>query len=435
RRADGGFAAYWRAEGSSAWDSLPALAALARAREAQVPIDDALLDGARDYAVKILADPSAHERWCGSDLCKAELRLAALDALSAAGDRRTTFLGEIDAQRARLAFADQARLARLLSLAPGYETRAASLAKLVEDHLSVTAQGAAVTLPARYRWRDAPVVAQAEALRLVIVRRSDGEMLDRLTRSLLDLRRNGSFGCACETAAALGALVDLAAQERPAAFTATATLAGKTIARERFAGARTPARSASVAMRDLPAGRSELVLAKDGSGTLHYAVTYRYRIATPAAGAYAGLRVTRVVRPASAASALGTMGLAAPAAALELPVARVFDVELQIVTDHPVARVVIADPLPAGLEAVDTTFATTSPALRTPSAPWRIGDQQIRAERVEAYADALEPGIYRLHYLVRSVTPGTFAWPGAQAHLADRPEELGRAAAVTVVVR
>ncbi|HTJ26443.1 MAG TPA: alpha-2-macroglobulin family protein, partial [Candidatus Limnocylindria bacterium] len=47
RRADGGFAAYWRAEGSSAWDSLPALAALARAREAQVPIDDALLDGAR----------------------------------------------------------------------------------------------------------------------------------------------------------------------------------------------------------------------------------------------------------------------------------------------------------------------------------------------------------------------------------------------------
>ncbi|MBD2214675.1 hypothetical protein H6G27_33225 [Nostoc linckia FACHB-104] len=32
-----------------------------------------------------------------------------------------------------------------------------------------------------------------------------------------------------------------------------------------------------------------------------------------------------------------------------------------------------------------------------------------------AYADHLEPGVYSLHYLVRSVTPGKFLWPGAEA--------------------
>ena len=442
RRDDGGFAAYWRAEGSDPWDSLAVLAALARARGAGIAVDADLLAGARAYAAKTLADPSARERWCTSALCKAELRLHALVALAAAGDRRTAFLTEIDAQRKDLAFADQVRLARLLAAAPEYAPRAASLAKTIEDQLYATARGAAVNLPGRYRWFDEPVVAQAEVLQLELARRADGETLDRLTRALLDQRRNGSFGCACESAAALDALVALAAREPAADFTATATLAGRTLARERFGGPRTPATGprapehrTTVAMRDLPRGRNQLVLAKDGRGTLHYAVTYRYRIAGAAPGRLSGLRVTRIVRPANAAAVLATLGLALPASSLELAAAHVYDVELQLVSDHPVERVVITDPLPAGMEAVDTTFATTSAALTTPAASWEIGDQRIRTDRIEAYADHLDAGIFRLHYLARTVTPGTFAWPGAEAHLADRPDEFGRSAASVVVVR
>ncbi len=370
RRDDGGFAAYWRAEGSDPWDSLAVLAALARARSAGIAVDADLLAGARAYAAKTLADPSARERWCTSALCKAELRLHALVALAAAGDRRTAFLTEIDAQRKDLAFADQVRLARLLAAAPEYAPRAASLAKTIEDQLYATARGVAVNLPGRYRWFDEPVVAQAEVLRLELARRADGETLDRLTRALLDQRRNGSFGCACETAAALDALVALAAREPAADFTATATLAGRTLARERFGGPRTPAagprapeQHTTVAMRDRPRGRNQLVLAKDGQGTLHYAVTYRYRIAGAAPGRLSGLRVTRIVRPANATAVLATLGLALPTSSLELAAARVYDVELQLVSDHPVERVVITDPLPAGMEAVDTTFATTSAAL------------------------------------------------------------------------
>jgi len=435
QRADGGFAPYWRSEPSDPWDSLPALAALARAREAGIPVDPSLLAGAQRYAAAVLAEPGARAKWCRSDLCKAELRLHALDALAAAGDRRTTFLSDIAAQRDALSFADRARLARLMTAAPGYAALAAALTKSVDDQLYVTARGGAVNLPARYRWLADAVVAQAEALRLELARNADGETLDRLTRSLLDMRRNGSFGCACENAAALGAIVDVAQRERPSHFTATATLAGKAIARETFNGARAGQRNAHVAMRVLPAGRSELVLAKAGAGTLHYGVTYSYRLGGAAPGRLAGLRVTRVVREANAAAVLATMGLAAPAAALTVPAAHVYDVELQIVSDHPVERVVITDPLPAGFEAVDTSFATTSAALQLPAASWSIGDQQIRADRIEAYADHLDAGIYRLHYLARTVTPGTFAWPGATAHLADRPDEFGRSATSTVVIR
>jgi uncharacterized protein YfaS (alpha-2-macroglobulin family) len=278
-------------------------------------------------------------------------------------------------------------------------------------------------------------MAQAEALRLELARNADAETIDRLTRSLLDMRRNGSFGCVCENAAALNALVDLASREQPANFTATATLAGKAIARETFTGTHAAQRSAAVRMRDMPAGHSNVALAKDGSGTLHYAVTYTYRLAGAAPGRLNGLRITRVVREANTAPVLATMGLLAPSSSLSLAAARVFDVELQIVSDHPVERVLITDPLPAGFEAVDTSFATTSQALKTPAAPWQIGDQRIRTDRVEAYADRLDAGIYRLHYLARSVTPGTFAWPGADAHLVDRPDEFGRSAASVVVIK
>ncbi|MEA2690339.1 MAG: alpha-2-macroglobulin [Candidatus Eremiobacteraeota bacterium] len=434
RRADGGFAAYWRAEGSDPWDSMLALAALARAHEAGIDAATPLLDGVRVYAAQVLADPTGHAKWCKSELCKAQLRLRALDALAAAGDHRTAFLTEIDAQRVKLAFADQARLARLMTLAPGFSAQAATLAKIVDDHLYATARGAVVSLPGRYNWFDDNVVAQAEALRLELARKADGETTDRVTRSLLDMRRNGSFGCACENAAALGALVDLAGREQPANFTATATLAGKTLVRERFTGARSPQRTAKIPMRDLPAGRNEVAVTKDGTGTLHYAVTYNYRLAGNAPGRLNGLRITRIVRAANTTPVLATMGLAALTSSLTLPAAKVYDVELQIVSDHPVERVLITDPLPAGFEAVDTSFATTSQALKTPATDWKIGDQQIRTDRIEAYADHLDAGIYRLHYLARTVTPGTFAWPGADAHIVDRPDEFGRSATSVVVV-
>ena len=110
-----------------------------------------------------------------------------------------------------------------------------------------------------------------------------------------------------------------------------------------------------------------------------------------------------------------------------------FDVELQVITDHPIDRVQITDPLPAGMEAVDTSFKTSNAAA--PAQSWQIDDQQIYHDRIEAYADHLGPGIYTLHYLARTVTPGTFSWPGAQARLADRPEEFGRTATAILTVK
>ena len=51
-----------------------------------------------------------------------------------------------------------------------------------------------------------------------------------------------------------------------------------------------------------------------------------------------------------------------------------------------------------------------------------------------AYSDFYNPGVYTLHYLVRSVTPGTFLYPGAEVHLQYAPEEFGRSADSTLQI-
>ena len=130
---------------------------------------------------------------------------------------------------------------------------------------------------------------------------------------------------------------------------------------------------------------------------------------------------------------LGKQQLSIPQT-LTLGLGQVFDIGLEIITDRPVDNVVITDPLPAGLEAVDNSFQTSTKAVEPQADSWQIGYKTMYSDRVIAYSDRLEPGAYSLHYLVRSVTPGTYLWPGAEAHLLYAPEEFGRSASSTLTV-
>ena len=435
QRADGGFASYPGEKSSDPYASFAALAALGRAKNAAIAIDTMRLGRAQSFVAAVLADPGRYT-WCGDARCKMTMRLNALSALAAAGDPRTTFLGDLFAHRDTLGIEDRVQLARLLSGASGYLSQADTMSAGIDRRIYVTGATAIINVPERYAWWSAPTVLHATALQLFIERNAPVERTDGMLRSLLALRRNGSWGCACENAAALAAITDLIAHDHtPVNFTATAILAAKKLASATFAGPKARVFTKDVPMAQLPHGAVSLALARRGSGRLHYAITYTYGVLGTQRGVLAGLRVTREIRTPSADLVLASMGLALPSSPTTLPAAHVYDVGLQISTDHPVDRVMIEDPLPAGMEAVDVSFATTSTAAAARGDRWTIGYQQIHHDRIEAFADRLGPGIYELHYLVRTVTPGTFAWPGAQARLADRPEEFGRSAATTLIVR
>jgi uncharacterized protein YfaS (alpha-2-macroglobulin family) len=232
------------------------------------------------------------------------------------------------------------------------------------------------------------------------------------------------------TASALAALAAYAGTERLGPATATVTIGGAKVAGATF-GATASSQSVTLAASSLH-GNAAIVHA--AGGTVHYVLLYTYALPSDAPGELAAFRVIRqVTTPGPGAAPLATMDLA-PVAPLELTAGRVFDVGVRVVVDHPVDRLVIEDALPAGFEAVDTSFRTTLKAVLPQSDSWQIDTQQIYRDRVIAYAAHLGPGIYEVHYLARAVTPGTFKWPGAHAYLTAAPEQFGRSAATTLRV-
>jgi uncharacterized protein YfaS (alpha-2-macroglobulin family) len=432
---NGGFAT-WRGKGQERSDPFVtpyAAEALARASQAFPNlVDSEMLSRLRIYLKTILADPGKSSA-CTTLFCKAEVRLKALMALAQLGEKRNDFLADIYAQRNEFDAVTQIELARYLSQFPEWQNESQTLIKQLQETIYETGRTATVNLPQGWGWLSSPTTTQAQALRLFVVQKSKPELLDRLLQSLLNLRRNGTWQTSYDNAEALMALVDYSRTiPTPPNFAASVQLAGKTLGSTRFVGYQNPSLEIQQSSQTLPKGRHDLMLNKSGRGTLHYLVAYHYRLPGNQPGRFNGLRVTRDIRPVNGEKALRKIGLYAKAEPLTVPAGQVFDIGLEVISDRPVEQVVITDPLPAGFEAVDESFQTATAALQPQNTDFDF--KTIYRDRIVAFSDRLQPGVYQLHYLVRSVTPGTFLWPGAEAHLQYAPEEFGRSADSTLIV-
>ncbi len=433
--ADGGFGFWPGSSNSDPFMSPYAAESLAQAKAAGFAVNDSMISRLRVYLQQTLADPGKYD-YCNTQVCKNRVRLGALIGLAELGDRRNDFLADIYAQRGELDRVAQTKLARYLMQVPGWVNEAKTMWNELQETVYETGRSATVNLPEDWGWLSPPTVAQAQTLRLALAQNSSPEISDRLLQGLLNLRRNGTWQTTYSNAEALAALVDYAnTQPTPPNFTATVKLAGQNIDSMQFQGYQNPSQFINLAMDQLPQGKSDLTLSKSGQGNLHYFVEYNYRLKGNQPGRFNGLRVDRTIRPAGQDTVLETIGLSAPKKPLQVPAGQVFDIGLEIITDRPVNHLVITDPLPAGFEAVDTTFQTATKAVQTQQDSWEISYQTIYKDRVMAYANRLGPGLYRLHYLVRSVTPGTFEWPGAEVKLQYAPEEFGRSASTTLEVK
>ena len=434
RQNDGGFVSWpgqWR---SDPFMTAYAAESLAKAKAAGFKVDAVMLDQAKLYLQGLLKNPKQYE-YCQTEVCQNRLRLSALIALAELGDKRDDFLKDIYQNRSDLDQVAQIKLTRYLFGFKNWKYEAKTLFDQFQETVYETGRSATVNLPRGWYWLSTPTTEQAEILRLFLAQNAKAETSDRLLQGLLNLRRDGTWQNSYANAAALTALVDYAKTEpTPPNFTATVKLAEETIDSMQFQGYENPSKFINVAMDRLPQGNADLTLEKSGDGSLHYLVEYGYRLLGNAPGRFNGLRVDRTIRPAGENEAFATMGLSELEKPVTVKVGQVFDIGLEIITDHSIDHVLITDPLPAGFEAVDTSFQIANRAVQAQSDSWEIGYQTIYEDRVVAYGDRLNAGVYKLHYLVRSVTPGTFEWPGADVHLKYAPEEFGRSATATLDV-
>ncbi len=434
--ADGGFAVFPGQEKSDPWISSYAAESLVKANQAFPNlVDSRMLSRLKTYLQKVLANPGEYD-FCKQQLCKRQLQLKALIALSELGEKRNTFLADIYEQRNNFDVVTQIKLARYLSQFPEWQDESQQLINKLQQNIYETGRSAVVSLPNSWGWMSSSTATQAEALRLFIAKQSKPEVIDKLFQSLLALRRDGTWQTTYNNAQALTALVEYGQlQPTPPNFVATVQLAGKKLGENRFEGYKNPNLQLNVPMNQLPRGRHDLTLQKSGNGSLHYLIAYNYRLQGNQPGRFNGLRITREISQVNEEKVLQKTGLFALDKPLTLATGQVFDIGLEIISDRPVNHIVIKDPLPAGFEAVDASFQTATAALQAKADSWQLGFRNIYRDRIIAYADHLEPGVYSLHYLVRSVTPGTFSWPGAQVHLQYAPEEFGRTAESTLILK
>ncbi|MFY9631859.1 MAG: Ig-like domain-containing protein [Candidatus Cybelea sp.] len=438
QRGDGGFGEVAGAKESDPFITSAALDALLFARAHGVKIDAGAVGQASNFMSQTLANPGRF-KWCSDALCKAQLRFEALWTLARNGKPRTDFLSDVVAQSGNFDSATQIRVARYLLRAPGWQSKGAALADRLAQTLYMSGRYVTANLSNRWSWLGSLVDAQSQMLQLLVERHAAAEQTDGAVRALVAQQCRCGWPTADDTAAALTGLSAYAATERLTPGTATATVNGHEIAQARF-GTTASSQTFTVEASSLKAA-SAIVVTSSLGGRTHYTLLYMYPVAPDAPGELAAFRVVRTINDPAAAGAastalpLGVMDLTAPAQPLHVAAGRVFDIGVRTIVDHPVDRILIDDPLPAGFEAVDTSFRTTLQAIVPQSDSWQIDATQIYSDRVVAYAQHLDPGVYDIHYLVRSVTPGTFAWPGARAYLQNAPEQFGRSASSALEVK
>ncbi len=121
-------------------------------------------------------------------------------------------------------------------------------------------------------------------------------------------------------------------------------------------------------------------------------------------------------------------------------------VKLSMVNENRRYHVALVDPIPAGLEPMNPALAVTGPIPTNPSptaggrgrywwwyGPW-YEHQNLRDERVEAFASMLWEGVHTYEYVARATTPGNFVVPPTKAEEMYMPETFGRAASDRVIV-
>ncbi|MFN6156433.1 MAG: alpha-2-macroglobulin family protein, partial [Dolichospermum sp.] len=433
--ADGGFAAFPGQQKSDPWVSSYATESLVKANQIFPDlVDSKIISTLKTYLQNVLANPGQYD-FCKQKLCKSQLQLNSLIALAQLGDKRNSFLSDIYQQRDDFDLVTQIKLARYLYQFPEWQNQAQIMRVQFQKNIYETGRTAVVNLPQSWSWMSSNTVTQAQALRLFIDQKTNPEIIDKLLQSLLSLRINGTWESSYNNAQAFTALVAYSQlQPTPPNFMTTVKLANQKLGETRFNGYQNPNLQINVPMNKLPQGNRDLWLQKSGRGRLHYLVAYKYRLQGNQPGRFNGLRVTREISKVNEEKVIQKTGMYAFDKPLTLQPGQIFDIGLEIITDHPVDHVVIKDPLPAGFEAVDDSFQTATPALQAKADNWQLGYKTIHKDRIISYANHLEPGVYSLHYLVRSVTPGTFIWPGAEVHLQYTPEEFGRSADSTLIL-
>ncbi len=244
-----------------------------------------------------------------------------------------------------------------------------------------------------------------------------------------------------------------AQKELLANFGYSVTFDGKAVGSGKFDQSNlTDTKTLALQIKDMLINQTNtLVISHDnGAGPLYYNLSLRYFVPGQGIAAYNnGLGVTReYLPPASPSDAQNP-----PAPISSVNAGDLVHVRLTVIVPQDSYYVTIEDPLPAGMEAVNTDLGTTSAAAKEASGtssngtcygpqaggnggPTASGNLipichpydgvEMHDDRVTYFATFLAAGVYNFDYAMRATTPGTYYALPTRAYLMYSPETWGR---------
>jgi uncharacterized protein YfaS (alpha-2-macroglobulin family) len=267
----------------------------------------------------------------------------------------------------------------------------------------------------------------------------ESELIPKLVRGLLNHRTAGRWQNTQENAWVLLALDRYFNQyeSQTPDFVARVWLGDQYAGAQSFEGRTTETVNLDIPMQVVQDQRPEevgtvpLILQKEGEGRLYYRLGMRYAptdLELPPADH--GFTVERVYEPVDDPGDV----VQEPDGSWTVKAGTRVRVRITMVAPDRRYHVALMDPLPAGFEAINPALAVSGSVPGDPGAqnPYRwwwgtwYEHQNLRDQRVEAFASLVWGGVYEYTYVARATTLGDFIAPPAKAEEMYTPETFGR---------
>ncbi|NLG48501.1 MAG: hypothetical protein GX552_00140 [Chloroflexi bacterium] len=444
---DGGWPIWTKGYESWPFQSIHVAHALARAREKDFDVPDEMVSLALEYLRGI---ESHYPKWYGEDV-RNTLTAYALYVRALLGDpdpaRGRRLVHEVGLEELRpeaigwllTVLADDAGSAEELEQIQHFLNNRVSETAGAANFITSYSEEEGYLLLASNRRADGIIL---EGLMLVD---PQSDLIPKLVRGLLAHQVRGRWNNTQENVFILLALDRYfnTYEAQTPDFVARVWLGEQYVAEFPFEGRTTDYQSVTVPMEYLAAqgGEQPLLLNKEGEGRLYYRLGMSYAPKNlnlaPLEEGFAIQRTYEAVDdPADVWQ--DEQGVWHVKAGTRVRV------RLRMVAPSRRYHVALVDPLPAGLEALNPALAVTGSIPQDPQDEqtgrywwWNwtwYEHQNMRDERVEAFASLLWDGIHTYTYVARATTPGEFVVPPAKAEEMYSPEVFGRSGTDRLIV-
>ncbi len=431
QKNDGGFSLWPDSRLSSPFLSGYAAFCLMQAQKAGYPISQSGLDRVMDYLAQIAGDKVQFRNHPYTQETSLSVRAFALYLLALAGRPEPGYTEKIYAERSQLTTFGKTMLLKAMHYEKGYPEAKKLLLQEMLNSIKVSSTQAHFENDesSSGRWiYSSSLRTTALVLQTLLEMDIQHDFIPAMVRWLISRREAGRWATTQDNFFAFYALNQYyqTYEDSDPDFMLKAELETEQILEASMTKV-TDTIHKDIHLKQWPAGTSKtLSIEKSGPGTLYYETRMHYVPRQSSGARDEGFSIQKQFLTLEGEPLN------------ELKSGDLVIVSLRIITPQERLFVMVEDPVPAGLEAVNPEFKIESREMHHKMQQWArqvekdsplwrgFNHIEIHSDRIRLFADSLAPGIHYHHYLARILLPGKFQMPATKAEEMYSPEVFGR---------